>query len=119
MARVNIFDVGTIGIISDLPDHTLPPEAWTDSLNVRFLDTKVVRFLGEAAVMDPPTVAPAFVMSVEGSEGLFWIYASAIGAGSKVYVFNSGTHTDISKAGDYNVPNFRTWQGTVFQGTPI
>jgi hypothetical protein len=119
MARVPIYNVASIGVVQDQPDHKLPPEAWTSARNMRFIDDRVVMFTGEAPVMDPPSVAPGFLMATEGSEGVFWLYASAVGAGSKVYAFNSATHSDISQAGDYNVTNYRDWNGVVFQGTPI
>jgi hypothetical protein len=119
MPLIQLYNTHKIGTIKDLPDHKLPPEAWTHVRNMRFGDDKAYRFSGEVSVMSPPSVPPSFLMCVEGSAGIFWLYAEAGGAGSKVYAFNSATHADISKAGDYSVTNFRDWNGTVFHGTPI
>lgn len=121
MTFIAIERVGSLGVTysDDAAIHQIPPEAWTVASNVRFIDGRAQRIDGYARVMEPPTVAPAFVMSVDNAGDVYWLYASAIGAGSKVYVYNSGAHSDISKAGNYAAPNFRSWNGTVFQGVPI
>ena len=119
MAKVSISAVDQYGVIQDIPGHKAPPEGWTYALNMRFTDGRAVRMQGEQTVMDPPSVAPAFVMNVEDTAGVFWLYASAVGAGSKIYGFNSGSHADLSQAGDYTVSNPRDINGVVFQGTPI
>lgn len=41
MAIKRLRGVGSIGVVSDLVDADLPPNAWTDALNVRFTGTKV------------------------------------------------------------------------------
>ena len=71
MTLVPIYGVGKAGIVRDVPDYKLPPEAWTNGRNVRFIDGKIKRMEGEAAVMNPPTVAPGFVLAVEGSAGVW------------------------------------------------
>jgi hypothetical protein len=119
MGFVPISQVARIGIVKDLDDHRLPPEAWTDGRNIRFEDNKVKRSGGHSRVMNPPTVAPGFVANFDNGGDSFWMYASAVGAGSKVYVFNDGTHTDISQAGNYTVDDYRQWNSTNFQGIPI
>lgn len=119
MTLVPIHNIGRHGVIRDIPDAMLPPEAWTDALNMRFTDSKCLRFRGEQGVMGTPSAAPGFLMPIEGSGGVFWIYANAAGAGSHVYAFNSATHAEISKSGGYNVSQARDWNGTVFHGTPI
>ena len=119
MGIVTISNIARHGIVSDAPAAMQPPEAWTDALNMRFIDSKAVRFSGEQAAMDPPSVPPAHVVNIQTSAGSFWLYASAIGAGSKVYVYNSGVHTDISNTGDYDVEDPSKWNSTIFQGIPI
>lgn len=119
MVFIPIVDVANVGIVRDLADYNLPPEAWTSGLNIRFEDGKVKRCGGHAAVMDPPTVAPAFIVNFDNGGDSFWLYASAVGAGSKVYAFNAGTHADISQVGNYTVNNYRQWNATNFQGVPI
>lgn len=119
MVVVPVEKIASVGLISDLPNHQLQPEGWSTAYNVRFRRNRVERIDGWQEVMNPPTVAPAFIMNVDFAGDSFWIYASSIGAGSKVYAYNSGAHADISKAGNYNVTNTYSWNGTTFQGIPL
>lgn len=119
MAIIPVANVARHGIVSDEPDHKQPPEAWTNARNMRFIDDKAVRFLGDAAVMDPPTIAPAHLNSIQTGGGSYWLYTSAVGAGSKIYVYNSGSHSDVSQAGDYTADNPSDWNSTIFQGIPV
>lgn len=119
MTVIPVSNIARHGIVSDEPAAMQPPEAWTDALNMRFIDSKATRFAGEEAVMDPPSVPPAHLNNIQTSGGSYWLYASAIGAGSKIYVYNSGVHTDVSQAGDYDVENASKWNSTIFQGIPV
>ena len=119
MPPVPIGKAGGLGMIFDLPAHQTPPEAWTLASNIRFRKDKAEKFDGWSAAMGTPSVAPAFVMNVDEAGDSYWIYANAIGAGSTVRAFNSGSHADISQAGNYTTANAYDWSGTVFQGVPI
>lgn len=120
MAFVPIENISGFGVIKETPAHRLPPEAWTSALNVRFVDKRAQRTGGHAQVMGTPSGAPGFVMSVDNLGDVFWLYAEAVGASSQVFVFNSGTHTDITNSGGaYTVSRYRDWNGDIFQGTPI
>lgn len=119
MPIIPVSNIARHGIVSDEPDHMQPPEAWTNALNMRFIDSKATKFDGDFAIMEPPTVAPAHVMNIQAAGGTYWLYASAIGAGSKVYVYNSGTHTDISRVSNYTADGAEDWNSTIFQGIPI
>jgi hypothetical protein len=119
MGNVNLEAVSKYGVMQETPAHRLPPEAWTRARNVRFVDNRAERFGGHAQVMGTPSGAPAFVMAVDNAGDVFWLYAEAVGAGSQVFAYNSGTHNDISNVGGYTVSNYRDWNGDVFQGVPI
>lgn len=119
MANYPIQKVSSIGVIKETPAHRLPPEAWTNARNVRFVDNRAQKIGGHAQVMGTPSGAPGFVMVVDNDGDVFWLYAEAVGSGSQVFVYNSGTHSDISQMGGYDVDNYRSWNGDVFQGIPI
>jgi|GEM_PF-1570684 len=119
MTFVPIQSIGSKGVMQETPSHRLPPEAWTRARNVRFVDKRAQKIGGHSSVMGTPSVPPGFVMVVDNAGDIFWIYASAIGMGSKVYAFNSGAHADISQAGDYTVTDYRKWNGDLFHGIPI
>jgi hypothetical protein len=119
MPVIPVANIARHGIVSDEPDHAQPPEAWTNARNVRFIDNKAVRFLGDAQVMEPPSVAPVHLLNVQVGAGSFWIYANAVGAGSKIYGYNSGAHADMSRAANYTANFAEDWNSTLFQGIPI
>lgn len=120
MGTVRLYDLGTAGIITDKPSHTLPPEVWSDARNVVFENGQLQLRKGETAVFETPTVVPGFLMNVPALVQTFWLYANL----TKVYVYDSGVHTNITRqtAGvdvNYTATAFRQWGGTILGGIPI
>jgi hypothetical protein len=120
MPRIEVHNVGARGVGLDVPDHELPPEVWTNSLNMRFSKMNATRFSGHAQVFGTPTVAPSFVLYVPGLTGHFWIYTSL----TKAYVYDGSAHSNITRqtAGNdvnYTASNHREWNGCIFGGIPI
>lgn len=121
MARIPIFNVGSVGVIRDLPDHLLPPEAWSDGKNMRMRDNKVVKFTGEMAVFDPPTVAPYFAMGLISATDYHILYMGL----EKAYSVNSGgTHTNRTRQSgmaddDYTGAAANLWNGSILGGIPV
>jgi len=116
MSRIPIHNVGVGGINRDIPPHLLPPEIWSDGQNVRFQDGKVLKFDGHAAVFDPPTVAPYWVLGVPTATSHFILYAGL----DDVYVWNGGTHTKITRgSGVYTGAAADDWNGGLLGGIAI
>lgn len=123
MPYVRVPNCGSVGVVKDLSKHELPLPAWTDALNVRFLDGYAYQFLGHGAVYGTPSVLPQHVMQVNIGSARHWIYAGA----AKIYsVTVSGglpVHTNRTRqsAGvdvDYTgTPN--QWTSTSLSGIPI
>lgn len=110
-------NLGSIGIISDLPAQELPLNAWTDGRNVRFRDGAVEKFTGHIEVYATPNVAPYFLLPVPSPTAFFWVYAGL----AKVGATDGSTHADITRAvgGDYTTDANIGWTGTVFEGFAI
>lgn len=51
MARNQVVNIGTAGIVKDIKPHLLPAEVWTDGRNVRFESQKCVGMGGVAKVL--------------------------------------------------------------------
>lgn len=116
MPKFSISNVGSIGVIKDLVDHTLPAEAWTSAQNMRFDDRRAVKFLGHSLVFNPPTVAPHWAMSVPTQSAHFWLYAGL----DDVYTVTGGTHTKITRAsGVYTGSASTKWGGGILGGIPV
>ena len=114
--RVSFNDVGKLGIIKDTPDHDLPFDAWSDGRNVRFFDNKVLKFPGHLPPFGTPSVPPYWLLSVPTAALYFWLYAGL----EKVFAFNAGVHTDITRlSGDYTGGADNPWNGGLIGGVPV
>lgn len=115
---LRIPNAGAIGVIKDQSAHDIIVGAWTDALNIRFLDGNIFQSLGQGEVYNSPSFAPQYVMPVNVAGARYWLYATAT---KQFVVTNVGgvtTHTDIThatpRAGVVN-----QWSGFVFGGIPI
>lgn len=118
MAIVNIPAAGQVGVIKDLSAPDMPPNAWTDADNIRFLDGMALQFFGHAEVYATPPQVPQHLMPVSLNGSRYWVYATA---GKQYAVTNNAgtvTHTDIShltaRTGVVN-----KWTSTSLSGIPI
>ena len=123
MPIVPIGPAGKIGVIRDTSSAELPPQAWTDARNVRFLDGSAFQSLGHGEIYAGPPITPYHVMPVNVGAERHWLYAGA----SKVYDVTSASgsvvHTNITQQDtgvdlDYGgAPN--AWTSTSLSGIPI
>ncbi len=98
MPWTRIDNVGDVGVIKDTGAPKLPLGAWTDALNVRFLDGSAMQSLGHGSIYDGAPVTPLHVLPVYLPGSLrYWLYASA----TKLYAVSAATgsvvHTDLTK----------------------
>lgn len=117
-ATAKVHNPGAIGIIRDVEPWLLPPEAWSDGLNVRCRKGKVQRMAGHSQVFGTPGIAPGFVLQVQGAAGPFWLYANTTTA----YVYDGSAHTDITRsagASPYTATDELYWNGCILGGVPI
>lgn len=118
MSKFPVTACGSAGVVKDIGIPNLPPAAWTDASNIRFLDGSAYQFLGHGQVYNTPSFAPQYLMPVYVAGVRYWLYATAT---KQFVVTNTGgtsVHTDIShatpRAGVVN-----QWSGTVFGGIPV
>lgn len=115
-----INDVGSIGLISDKPPHSLPINAWSEGKNVRMFEGGVEKMTGHRSAIGTPAVAPYFLLPVRSGTDALWIYCG----NNAVYVTQggaSGTHKNITRSsGAYSgSTSAQDWTGLVFGGVPI
>lgn len=112
--------VGSLGIIRDKAPHELPPAAWSDGQNIRFVDDQVIKANGYQAVFGTPTIAPLWLFPVPGRGVYSWVYAGL----DKVYVYDGTSHenitpqsagVDVDFTGTFDTP----WSGGVLGGVGI
>jgi len=119
MALVQLYDLGKFGILrdTDMKVQDMPPEAWSDGLNVRFQDNSIRRFRGEESTLGTPSVAPYFALWVPGVTN-YWLYAGL----AKVYATATGAvHDEITRAvgGDYSASARLNWNGGILGGVAV
>jgi len=120
MPSIDINDLGSIGVIKDVPAHMLPPEAWSLGENVRIIDDSIGRIGGQTQVFGTPTVTPQFLVAVNAPAQQLWVYTSL----TKAYVTDGITHTNITRqtAGvdvNYTAGAGQNWNSTFIGGILI
>lgn len=116
MPRMDLYNLGSIGLIKDKPGHLLPPEAWTNGHNVHFEGESVVNRFGHIQCYNPASGAPEFIMPVRTPSQFYWLYMTK----TKGYGISGVSHFDITRgSGDYSTSEGEDWNGCIFQGIPI
>lgn len=114
---IEIDNVGSIGVIKDIPPYQLPPEAWSTGENVRIIDDSIGRVGGYEQVFGTPGVAPYHALFVNSAAQPWWLYMSL----TKGYVYDGSSHVDITRAvgGNYAATSAADWNSTLLGGIPI
>jgi hypothetical protein len=123
MPKVTIPNCGSVGVVMDLSAHELPPQAWTDARNIRFLDGYCRQFFGHGPVYPTPAVKPLHVVQVNIGADWYWLYAGE----KKIYATTvkngAAVHTNLTRqtaGADVDYSGARnTWTSTVLSGIPI
>lgn len=120
MPLVRVPAAGQVGVNRDLSSHELPLNAWTDALNVRFLDGMAWQFYGHGEVFAGAPVVPYHVLPVNAGGVRYWVYA---GLGKIYAVTGNGSsvvHTNLTRSsgGDYTGAA-NAWTSTLLSGIPI
>lgn len=118
MAFVKIPSAGAIGVNKDLSAPELPPNAWTDAQNVRFLDGLAYQFYGQGEVYNSPAFAPQYVMPCNVAGARYWIYTTAAKTYCVTITGGAAVHTDITHATP-RTGVVNQWTGTLLSGIPI
>lgn len=118
MGMIKVRGAGAAGVNKDLSAAELPANAWTDALNVRFLDGMASPFFGHGEVYTSPAYVPQYVMPCSVAGARYWIYTTATKVFAVTITGGVAVHTDIThvtpRSGVVNA-----WTGCVFGGVPI
>jgi len=109
-------NIGDIGVIKDKAAHSLPGNAWTDAVNVRFNDGYAEKSLGYSSQLGTPSIAPYFLLPFQSTSLFYWIYAGL----NSVYITEGTAHPDITRtSGAYAATADDNWTGGTLGGIPI
>lgn len=123
MAFVSIGPAGAIGVNKDLSSKDLKPAAWTDALNIRFLDSMAFQFLGHGEVYRGCPEIPFHVAPVTLAGARYWLHLGlnktfAVSGATGSVVHTPLTRQTASVDVDYAAtPN--SWTSTQIGGIPI
>lgn len=117
---VPVNSIGTIGVVKDVAPHILAPQAWTDALNMRFIDGSAEHIGGQVALPGTPTddvIWTLGVPTITPDTTFFWLHASQ----QRVFVMDQvGLISDITRAsGPYSADRTKRWNGVVFNGVLV
>lgn len=107
-------NIGKYGCIQDIPDYDLPVEAWSVVENIRFRNNYAEKFKGHDEPYGTPSVAPYFLIPVQGPTVQYWIYCGL----TAVYVVQGTDHFDISDTA-YGATANDGWNGGLINGLPF
>lgn len=114
---IPIKKLGDVGFIGDVLAHEIPPNAWSNGQNVRFMDGYVERQLGHSPVYGTPSGTPNWLLPVPGLTDYLWFYASTTAA---FCVDSARVHTDITRLfGPYTGNLDVNWNGGLLNGIPV
>lgn len=123
MSRITISNAGAAGVIKDLSAHELPPQAWTDANNIRFLDGYCRQFFGHGPVYGSPAVTPYHVLQVNIGQAGYWLYAGAEKIYAATITAGAAVHTNLTRQTAGNDVNYtgrqNAWTSTLLSGIPI
>jgi len=121
MPLIRIDNVGQHGIIKDVPDYELPPNAWSDGQNVEATDGKIVKRKGSAEIFSAPAVAPYYVTPIQTPWAFYWMYLGL----NKAYVVQNLYHHNITRVDssatpvEYNASESWSWTATNLNGVIV
>lgn len=99
MPIMKMRNLGSVGVVTDLPPYELPPYAWSDALNVRFQGTKISSIGGNLPFIKkgmPDNTVPISITSFGFDErgiGTSWVY----GTKDSIYKADTVVHKKINK----------------------
>lgn len=119
MPIIAINEVGSVGVVKDQSTDEMPPNVWSDALNVRFYNSYVEKIKGDSTY-GSAGLTPIFVAQAENTStgALAWMYASA----TAVRAYNVTADADISRAsgGAYTgASSGQPWTFCELGGLPI
>lgn len=115
---IPITGLDQLGFVQDVKPYTLPPNAWSDVRNVRFIDDSVYPTYGHAGVLGVPQIVPYYVHGTL-DVGLAPLFAYC--GLAKAWATDGTTHVDITRlaGGDYAATENDLWSAVEFGGISI
>lgn len=122
MADLEIENLGSIGLNSDLRPYELPPEAWSRVINIRFGKDGAQKMTGHIEVYVGGVTTPYWLFPWDSTIfGFSWIYAGT----NRVGRILGNAHSDVTRFttvlgdDDYSATSVSLWSGTLLGDLPV
>ena len=125
MVDINVENLGSIGLNSDLKPYELEPEAWSRVVNIRFGKDGAQKMTGHIEIYDGlggALHAPYWIFPWESTLfGFSWIYAGT----NRIGRILGNVHSDITRFttvlgdDDYLATATSIWSGTLLGDLPV
>ena len=107
--KIQISDLGTKGINTDLPPWALPPEFITDGINFSINTSTISGVKPLVKQSSPPSdVSAGYLIPLKSVTDNLWLYC-----GDNIYTTDTVTWTDVS-SGSYALQDRNNWSGGMF-----
>lgn len=128
--KVQVRDLGAVGLITDVDAVDLPPNGWTVIENARCKDKKVQPVDGHADITawvnsGTKEVYAHSICSLQKSDGFYLVFpydTTGNGAADAIYEFSGTASTDITRAASvtpYTAPADAEWTSCNYHGFVI
>lgn len=93
MPIMRVRGIGSKGVVKDLPSFELPPEAWSDAKNVRFIANRIEKMGGYFPVLTDgmPDEPPLAILTRNNTQDQIY------GTKEHIYMVNGRQHLNVSK----------------------
>lgn len=111
--RVTLGNLGTFGVIKDIPEQELAPEFFTSAQNIRFTSEGVKSVRGDRRAMATGLTQAKWLGQVPPADRPIWVY----GDETKLCAYDGISHSEITRAGQpYSGNSLQRWTGVLFSG---
>jgi hypothetical protein len=103
-------------INADIDAGDLPPEVWTDGVNVNWRSNELQRIQGASMVLNGAPAAPVHHLAARDALLARWIYATV---DNTIYVTDGVIHSDITPTPAPAPVNTNPWNSCTLNGVPV
>jgi hypothetical protein len=116
MTRVPVSALGKYGLVKDMYEQDIPPNAWSSVKNVRFDERGASSFPGHKKLYNEMLTSPVWIKQMPPTSLPRWVYASL----TQAYVVENEVHSLLTRvSGPYAGSVSERWQGNLFHGLGI
>lgn len=106
---------GAIGLMPDVTGQELPPNAWTDAQNMRFVNGYAQRVSGYTQPLSTPSVTPYALFSYVTATTRYWVHLGLANA----YSDDGTTRANITPTTPFTGAIDSKWTGGTFGGVLV